>query len=93
MSFSERDAQEMLQEMGICSTCHNHIPCGCETVKSECIITERFDCPNDVISGKLCSSCKIPDNMVNCDVCGSDNSDIELLHNDGACFNCNTQLN
>ena len=27
----------------------------------ECIITETFICPNDYISGKICSACKIPD--------------------------------
>lgn len=27
----------------------------------ECIITETNICPNDVISGKICHSCKIPD--------------------------------
>lgn len=62
MSFSQRDAQEMISEMGFCSNCHDHTPCGCEKVEL-------------------------------CDVCGSDNTDTELLLNDGACFNCNTQLN
>lgn len=27
-----------------------------------------------------------------CNVCGSENTDIELLHNNGNCFNCNTKL-
>ena len=28
-----------------------------------------------------------------CDVCGSENTCLELLHNDGNCFNCDTKLN
>ncbi len=28
-----------------------------------------------------------------CDICGCANSSIDLLHNDGACFNCNIKLN
>jgi len=28
-----------------------------------------------------------------CDICGCDNTENELLINDGSCYNCNTQLN
>ena len=71
----------------------------------ECIInTGLNNCPHPILSGKICSGCKIPDEtfelwynnhnrIIMCDVCGSDSSSIELLHNDGKCFNCNTQLN
>ena len=62
MSMTGFDAHQMLMDMGICGKCHDHMPCGCETVDF-------------------------------CDVCGETNTDIELLHNDGNCFNCNTQLN
>jgi hypothetical protein len=75
---------------------------------NECIITEKFYCPNEILSGKICSACKIPDENRTmpfgeilkqyikhqvCDVCGSINSEDELLINDGSCFNCNTRLN
>ena len=33
-----------------------------EPTVSECIITEKYNCPHWVVSGKMCSSCKIPDN-------------------------------
>ena len=28
-----------------------------------------------------------------CESCGSENTDVELSHNNGNCFNCNTKLN
>jgi hypothetical protein len=32
----------------------------------ECIITEEYNCPHEIISGKICSSCKIPDTTEEC---------------------------
>jgi hypothetical protein len=32
MGMTSIDAQEMLMEMGICITCNDHVPCGCETI-------------------------------------------------------------
>lgn len=30
-------------------------------IMNECIITNKYNCPHKEISGKTCSSCKIPD--------------------------------
>lgn len=32
----------------------------------ECIITHKNICPHEEINGKLCSSCKVPDNTRIC---------------------------
>jgi hypothetical protein len=32
-----------------------------KTKTQECIITGKYNCPHEIISGKICSSCKVPD--------------------------------
>ena len=33
--MTDNDAHDIMNEMGICSKCHDHTPCGCEPVEDE----------------------------------------------------------
>lgn len=59
---------------------------------NECIILERNTCPHEEIDGKTCFYCKIPDEHTFCNVCGRHNTMVEKEHNNGKCYNCNSNL-
>lgn len=59
MSMSMRDCLEMQKEMGICSSCHDHTPCGCEPL-TECLVC-----------GQTSTDEEIDYNQGNCFNCGS----------------------
>lgn len=35
MEMTNHDVHDMMEEMGICPTCHDHMPCGCEPEEEE----------------------------------------------------------
>lgn len=48
-----RDMHDMLVEMGICTKCHDHKPCGCEPMgKCPNCLTDNFD-----LDARVCYSC------------------------------------
>jgi hypothetical protein len=57
-----------------------------EIKMEECIITEKDNCPHEIISGKICSSCKVPDTKLEmviadegmCSLCGQ--KEVEEIH-------------
>lgn len=86
MSMSLYDSQEMLDEMGFCSNCGDHKPCGCEPV-------EDYDLEpiNEVLTNAISKLNALLPNKV-CPVCGVENTAQELHLNNDKCYNCNTSL-
>jgi hypothetical protein len=84
------DCKGILQdEMGICSKCRDHKPCGCED--------EDYDfTPIKKTLGDAMKKLHalLPPEMVKvCEVCGIGSTATEVLMNDSNCYNCNSPLN
>ena len=100
MSMTDFDMKQMQKDMGICPTCKDHMPCGCEEV-------EEFDLEpvNDLLKNSIKKlEALLPEKKNNdycfddeafpfeCAVCGLRSNSEEKLSNNGKCFNCDSPL-
>lgn len=89
MSVTMRDVQDMMDEMGICRSCKEHKPCGCETlIKCPNCLTENFD-----EDARVCYSCdydeaKDPNHVDTQDITNGD-----YLVRRGTCITCGSKNN
>lgn len=78
------DIHDIEAEMGFCSSCHDHVPCGCEPIDKLRSLLPKMKLDDNYPDRNLVAVCV---------KCGEGSTSTEILLNDGACWSCNTQLN
>lgn len=89
--MSERDCLEIVDEMGICHKCRDHVPCGCEREYDMSPISDVLGEAIDKLSALLPVKGETL-NLVVCGICGEGNTLEELDHNQDKCFNCGSTM-